>query len=146
MSNIHQYEVNLQWERERKGVLSSPILPTQIEVATPPDFDKGMTGIWSPEHLFVASVTSCLMTTFFVIAENSKLEFLSFDCNATGIVDKVEGQYSVIEIILKPRLIIPSTQHLDRAKRILEMSEKACLISNSVKTKITLESTVLFNN
>ena len=144
MNDRHQYEVNLLWESERKGTLSSPVLPTQIEVASPPDFDKGIAGIWSPEHLFVASVSSCLMTTFFAIAENSKLEYLKFDCNATGIVDKVEGQYTVSEIILKPRLVIPSTQHIDRAKRILEMSEKACLISNSVKTKITLEPTVLF--
>lgn len=144
MNDRHQYEVNLLWVSERKGTLSSPVLPTEIEVATPPEFDKGIAGIWSPEHLFVASVSSCLMTTFFAIAENSKLEYLNFDCNATGIIDKVEGKYTVIEIILKPRLVIPSTQDIDRAKRILEMSEKACLISNSVKTKITLESTVLF--
>ena len=146
MSDRHQYEVNLKWEIDRKGKLSSPVLPTQIEVATPPDFDKGMAGIWSPEHLFVASVSSCLMTTFFAIAENSKLEYLSFDCSAIGIVDKVDGKFAVIEIILKPRLVIPATQHADRAKRIVEMSEKACLISNSVKTKITLETTVLLND
>jgi peroxiredoxin-like protein len=146
MNEKHQFEVNLLWGSDRKGTLSSPVLPTQIEVATPPEFDKGIAGIWSPEHLFVASVSSCLMTTFLAVAENSKLEYLIYDCNATGIVGMEEGKYSVIEIILRPRLVIPSTQNLDRAKRILEMSEKACLISNSVKTKITMESTVLFPN
>lgn len=146
MSAGHQYEVNLKWESERKGTLSSPVLPTQIEVATPPEFDKGIAGIWSPEHLFVASVSSCLMTTFLAIAENSKLDYLNFDCNAKGIIDKVEGKYSVIEIILKPLLVIPSSQDLDKAKRIIEMSEKACLISNSIKTKIIMETTVVFSD
>jgi len=139
MSDTHNYEVNLQWNNDRKGTLSSPVLPNQIEVATPPDFPKGMAGIWSPEHLFVAAVNSCLMTTFLAIAENSKIEFISFESNAIGIVDKADGKYSVTEIILKPKLVIPPTQHADRAKRVIEMSEKACLISNSIKTKITLE-------
>lgn len=142
MSDQHNYEVNLQWNSDRKGTLSSPVLPNQIEVATPPDFPKGMVGIWSPEHLFVAAVNSCLMTTFLAIAENSKIEFISFECNAVGILEKTDGRLVVSQIILKPKLVIPASQHADRAKRIIEMSEKACLISNSIKSKITLECTV----
>lgn len=142
MSDKHNYEVNLQWNNDRKGTLSSPVLPTKLEVATPPDFPKGIKDIWSPEHLFVAAVNSCLMTTFLAIAENSKMEYISFDCNAVGIVEKIDGKYLVTEIILKPKLLIPASQDADRAKRIIEMSEKACLISNSIKSKITLESTV----
>lgn len=142
MNIKHSYEVNLQSKSERKGILSSPVLPSEIEVATPPDFPKGIAGIWSPEHLFVAAVNSCLMTTFSAVAENSKLEYLSFECNAVGIVEKADRKYEVTEIILKPKLVIPDSQHLDRAKRIIEMSEKACLISNSIKSKITLESTI----
>ena len=55
-----------------------------IEVATPPEFPKGIAGIWSPEHLFVAAISGCLMTTFLAIAENSTLEFTSFSCQAKG--------------------------------------------------------------
>jgi len=55
MNDTHSYEVNLQWNYGTKGTLSSSILPTEIEVATPPDFPNGIAGIWSPEHLFVAS-------------------------------------------------------------------------------------------
>ena len=31
----HIYNVNLKWESDRKGLISSPELPTTIEVATP---------------------------------------------------------------------------------------------------------------
>jgi len=31
-SETHTYDVNLQWEAERRGVIGSPILPVQIEV------------------------------------------------------------------------------------------------------------------
>lgn len=143
MENTHQYEVNLQWNSERKGTISSPVLPSQIEVATPPDFPKGMPGIWSPEHLFVAAVNSCVMTTFLAIAENSKIEFVSFECNATGKVEQVEGKYRVTEIILKPTLVVPSSANEERMYRILEKSEKACLISNSIKSEILFQPTVI---
>lgn len=143
MTQDHLYEVNLQWTDSRKGVLKSPVLPQSIEVATPPDFPKGIGGIWSPEHLFVASVNSCLMMTFLAIAENSGLEFLSFDSSATGRVDRVDGRYRVTEIILRPRLVIPATQNPDKARRILEMSERACLITGSINTVVHLEPEVL---
>jgi organic hydroperoxide reductase OsmC/OhrA len=80
----HNYEVSVAWLADRKGVMTSPELTTSVEVATPPQFPKGMEGIWSPEHLFVAAVNSCLMTTFLSIAENSKFEYISFKSKAIG--------------------------------------------------------------
>lgn len=143
MSEIHEYTVNLEWESDRKGVISSPELPTTIEVATPADFPKGMPGIWTPEHLFVAAVNSCLMTTFLAIAENSKLEFISFTCNSVGVLDKVDGKFQVSEITLKPELILPEGGNEERALRIIEKSEQHCLISNSIKTTILLEPKII---
>lgn len=140
--DTHSYEVNLQWNTERKGTLSSPVLPVRIEVATPPEFPKGMKDIWTPEHLFVASVNACLMATFLAIAENSKFEFISFESNAVGIVGKVDGKLVITEITLKPNVVIPSSQHEEQLIRILEMSERACAISNSIKTQINLEPIV----
>lgn len=139
----HSYEVNLQWNSERKGTISSPVLPTKIEVATPPDFPKGMKDIWSPQHLFVAAVSGCLMDTFLVVAENSKFEFISFECNAVGFVNEIVGKLSVTEIILKPKVVIQSTDHEDQLKKILEMSKNECLICNSVTTKISLEPIIV---
>lgn len=140
---MHTYEVNLKWTGKREGLLSAPGLPQNIAVATPPDFPKGMEGIWSPEHLFIASINSCLMTTFIAIAENSKLEFVSFESNSSCNVAIINGKYSITEIILKPKVVIPYSQKPDRAKHILEMSERACLISNAIKTPIRLEPEIM---
>lgn len=143
---MYTYEVNLKWTVNRKGVLSSPLLPQKIEVATPPDFPKGMEGIWTPEHLFVASINSCLMTTFLSIAENSKLEFISYESNSVCNIAIVEGKHTIVEIILKPRVKIPHTQKKERAMHILEMSKRACLISNAVKTSILMEPEIIMEN
>ena len=74
-----------------------------IEVATPPEFEKGMPNIWSPEHLFTAAVSSCLMTTFLAISEYSKFEFISFKCASKGILDKVDGKFVMTEQELTKR-------------------------------------------
>jgi peroxiredoxin-like protein len=140
---MHNYEVNLSWIKDRKGMISSPELNQSIEIATPPEFPKGMEGIWSPEHLFAAAVNSCLMTTFLAVAENSKLDFETLNSTAIGKLDKVDGKYMMTEVVLKPRLVIRNAEQQEKAKRVLEMSEKACLISNSIKSKIVFEPEIL---
>ena len=140
----HAYNVVLKWISDRKGEISSPELDTKIEVATPPQFPKGMEGIWSPEHLFTAAVNSCFMMTFLSIAENSRLEFSSFTCEASGILDQVEGKFLMTEITLKPVLTLSNEKDKEKAERILQKSEAVCLISNSITSKVILQTTLLF--
>lgn len=145
----HFYNVDINWNKERKGVMCSPELirdPTScIEVATPPEFPKGIPGIWSPEHLFTAAVSSCLMTTFLAIAENSGLAFSNFSCKSKGKLEQVEGKFLMTEIILEPTVTIGDEKDRERAERVLQKSEVACLISNSIKSKITMLTTIIIS-
>lgn len=142
MNNAHHYEVDLVWTSDRKGTISSPVLNSSIEVATPPEFPKGIAGIWSPEHLLVAAVNSCYMTTFLAIAENFKLDFESLDCRAVGLLEQPEGKYLITNVLLKPVLVIKEEHNAEKAMRVLEKTEKACLISNSIKATIKLDAVV----
>ncbi|TAF64601.1 MAG: OsmC family peroxiredoxin [Cytophagales bacterium] len=142
MEATHEYEVEVNWLRDRIGNMSSTVLDSTIEVATPPEFAKGVAGIWSPEHLLVAAVNSCLMTTFLAIAENSKLEFTHFSSRAVGKLTTVEGKLMINEITLFPKVLVSQENALERAERVLQKSEKACLISNSVKATIHMQTEV----
>ena len=139
MDTAHHYKVNVNWKNDRMGLMSSPVLQSTIEVATPPEFPKGMAGIWTPEHLLVAAVNSCLMTTFLAIAENSKFSFVNFESNADGKLEKVDDKYMISEILITPVLVIHDEVDREKAKRVLDKSEAACLISNSVKSKIIFQ-------
>ncbi|MFN8360667.1 MAG: OsmC family protein [Candidatus Kapaibacterium sp.] len=146
----HYYSIDVEWNQERKGMMCSPELKLStgdasscIEVATPPEFPKGIPGIWSPEHLFTASVSSCLMTTFLAIAENSKLEFLRFSCKSKGKLEQVDGKFLMTEIILEPTVVIVHEKDRERAERVIQKSEAACLISNSIKSTVTMHPTIL---
>ena len=122
--------------------MRSDVLNSSIEVATPPEFPKGMQGIWSPEHLFVAAINSCLMTTFLAIAENSRLVYNNFESKAIGKLELVDGKYIMSEVVLKPVVILSNEDDREKALKVLHKSEAACLISNSVKSKIILEPEV----
>lgn len=139
----HSYDVDLKWDEGRQGTLSSEKLKEKIEVATPPEFPGGVEGIWSPEHLFIASVSSCFMTTFSAIAEYSKLEYEELSVPATGIMDNESGKFAMTEIILRPKLVIMDENQKDKALRILQKAEEACLITRSIKTEVKLEPEVL---
>ncbi len=138
----HYYNVDISWKNDRKGEMSSPELLQNVEIATPPQFPKGIEGIWSPEHLFTAAVSSCLMTTFLAIAENSKLEFENFECKSKGKLEQVEGKFLMTEVILEPVVTIKNESDREKAEKVLQKSEANCLISNSVKSKITMISEI----
>jgi len=141
MDNTYYYTTRIKWNEGRIGELSEAGFPI-IEVATPPEFPKGVPNVWSPEHLFVASANICLLTTFLAIAENSKLDFESFECIGTGKLEKVDGILMFSEIILKPVVVICNEKEKEKTLRIIEKSEKLCLITNSMKTKVTVESEI----
>ena len=146
MSIVHNYIVNVDWKEGRLGALKSPELTDEVDVATPPQFPQGIDHVWSPEHLFTAAVNSCLMTTFLAIAENSKLEFDDFSSQASGKLDMVEGKYLMTEVTLMPIVTIHNAGDEEKALNVLQKSEAACLISNSIKSTIVFKPQVVVKN
>lgn len=132
------YQTEVEWTGERRGHLRSPGLPS-LDVSAPPEF-KGQDGLWTPEHLYVASVNACFMTTFLAIAANSKLNVVSFSASAEGKLEKIEGGgFQITEIVLRPCVVIRAARDLERASRIVEKAERNCFISNSIKTAVKVE-------
>lgn len=113
-----------------------------IEVATPPQFPNGIEGIWSPEHLYTAAVSSCFMTTFLAIAENSKLNFKGFSCSASGKLEMVDRKFYMTEVHVKPTVTLCDEEDRERTLKILEKTERSCLISNSITAKVFMEPVV----
>ena len=144
----HFYTVNVIWNIDRKGILCSPELKPVLagnaclEVATPPNFPKGIAGIWSPEHLFTAAVASCFMTTFLAIAENSKLVFSAFHCESKGKLDQQYGELAMTTVELFPTVAVESATERERALRVLNKTESACLITHSIKSEVVIHPVV----
>ena len=143
MSENYFYQVDLNWKNGRVGELSSPVLDTTIECATPPEFANGVPNIWSPEHFYAAAINSCFMTTFLAIAENFKIEFESFDCKTIIKLEIVDRKYIISEAEIHPivKLVNPE-KDTDKAMRVLQKTKDNCLVTNSMKTKVNLHPTI----
>ena len=143
MIESHDYVVEVTNTGVKTGMLraSADGLPG-IEVASPPEFG-GPAGIWSPEHLFVAALSVCLMTTFRAVAEGSGLEVLEYTDRSSGHLQRGEDRrYSFDRVTLRPRVVIEDESKVERTLRLLAKAESACLISRSVSSEIVLEPTV----
>lgn len=139
---VHHYETLVEWDEGRRGTLTASQRPTVV-VGAPPEFG-GTDDVWSPEHLCVAAVNTCVMLTFIAIAANSKVGFRAYSASATGTLEKVEGRGPVItRIVIKPRITIAPDTDQARLDRVLKMAEKNCFISNSLNASVTLEPEII---
>ncbi len=135
----HNYAVNITWKEGRIGTMNSPELNDEIEVATPPEFPGGVEGIWSPEHLFTASVSSCFLTSFTAVAEYSKFEFEDLKIDSSGKMSRDEnGKFVMSEVTIKATLTISDGEKEKKAYRLLEKAEEICLITRSIKAEVKL--------
>lgn len=145
MNDLLQYNVTVTWLENRKGIMESNALNDKIKVATPPEFSKGIAGIWSPEHLFIAAAASCFMTTFLAVAEKSRLEFDSFSCNSSGILEKKDKGMMMTSITVRPMVTVRNQEMVNKGLKVLELSHQSCLILNSIKSDILFMPHMLYN-
>ena len=92
----HHYNVTVDASAEQSLQASADQLP-DITIAPPAEFG-GPGNQWSPEHLLMSSVASCLVLTFQAIAKVAGLEWRSISCRSQGKLDKVERKAKFTEI------------------------------------------------
>ncbi len=80
------YGVKMVYMGDNKAQLSTLEAPSII-VGPPPQF-MGSVETWSPKDLFLASINSCLFTTYFALAKRHGLEIESYSTDISGILDK----------------------------------------------------------
>ena len=128
------FTTELYWSGDKLGIVGSPSLKS-ILVSTPPEFG-GPEGEWSPEHLFLSSITSCFMNTYLVFVNKMKIENTGFECSSTGQVEVVDGKYKFTYIHIYPKAFVGNDADVEKARVALEKTKKYCLISNSVNAEI----------
>lgn len=144
----HQYyfEVQLNWQRGHKGIITANDVKDTLKVATPSQFPGGVPEMWSPEHLFLSALCSCFMTTCFAIAEKQHLTITHFSCNAIGHVALAEGHLEFISADLYPKLVVESEADVPVASEVLLKTYRHSIVANSVKTQLVNHGEVLVEN
>ncbi len=144
MSELHStYEVSVQWTGGKQGTASAPGGLPDLEIASPPQFG-GPGERWTPEHFFVEAAAACWMTTFLAVAELSKLEVAAVSATAEGFLEKGDDRrFSIARIAIRPRVTVRSEADRDRALRLIEKAEAACLVARSMRSVVELTPEVV---
>ena len=137
----HEYKVAAHAASEGEVILQAEGL-SNIASAAPAQFD-GPGDRWSPEDLLVASVADCFVLTFRAIAKYSQFDWSTLECSAVGTLDKVDRTTSFTAFEINARLIVPEGTDSDKAQKLFEKSEASCLVTNSLKSTVTLNSEVI---
>ena len=143
MDSKHTYQAKAQWHLHDRGFVELEHgTPRTINFSAPPEFG-GEPGLWTPEHFLLAAVASCFAATFRAVADASHLEFQGIEVSVEGLTEKYEGCYRFTKIVIRPTAIVFHPEERERAARLMEKSERLCLVTRSLASTVTMEPKIL---
>lgn len=118
--------VNSHWTAQAESL---PPIPCAI----PREF-MGPGGGYSPEDLFALALLNCLIATFKVYSEKSKVTFQTIKGKVRLVVDKLPGQTGFAMTQAEVFLDVSGASDPEKARKLLDAAIKDCAVSNSMKT------------
>jgi peroxiredoxin-like protein len=140
----HHYHATADARADGNVILKGDNLP-QLVTAPPAEFG-GPGDQWSPETLLVGAVADCFILTFRAIARASKLEWSNLECSAEGVLERVERVTRFTSFTVRATLTVAADTDTDKARRLLEKSESACLITQSMTAQTHLETDIVIQD
>jgi len=131
------YRTEIAWAGGRGAIAHADGLP-QIRIASPPEF-KGEAGVWTPEHLLIAAVNACTMTTFMAFAHRIGLPVVSYSSTAEGFLEFVDGTYRFTRVVVRPHIAVVGAEAVEQARRTIEDAHESCFIANSLRATVAVE-------
>ena len=133
------FETELMWQKDKEADLKARDNPL-LQVATPPEFG-GPARTWCPEELFVASIESCLMSTFLYFAERFKLLLTAYSSASKGILNKTTAGLRFAGVEVRIEVAWEDDESLRKAAsfRLKENLEKYCPVSASLNCPVSIQ-------
>jgi organic hydroperoxide reductase OsmC/OhrA len=133
------YGVSLHREAGRRAIVQAESR-SQIRVAPPGDFPDGDDTRWSPEHLFLASLSSCTMLSFLAHADHADVDVEEYTSAIEGTIMRraEDGRYAFVFVRLRPRVVVGRGQRA-AARAIVGKAERDCFVSASTTAEIAVD-------
>lgn len=138
----HQYVVSASALAGEPVLIKATDLP-EIISEMPVQFG-GPGGQWSPEELMMAAVADCFILTFRAVAKASNFDWQALSCTADGTLDRVDRVTQFTSITVSATLTVSAGTDPAKAEKLLQKSEDACLVTNSMTAQSHLVTEILF--
>lgn len=134
-ARIHRFPVGVRW-LEGKLTLASVPGKQPLEVATPPEFNGGVEGVWSPEDLFVGAIATCFTVTLVSAARRRRVPLRALGVAGTGEVGpRPDGRYGFAAVQLEVELETEPGFETEARAAALD-AERTCLVAVSLDTPV----------
>ena len=99
----------------------------------------GQPDVLTPEDAFVGALNMCFQLMFIWSVEKMKIDLISYECEAEGIVEELLDRTSTFKkITLRPRIETCNCKE-DEIRRALKLAEKYSLVAQSIKAEVDIE-------
>jgi organic hydroperoxide reductase OsmC/OhrA len=133
-----RFPVDAHWSDGRVTRVAAPG-KRALAVATPAQFRDGVEGLWSPEDLLVASVSTCYALTLVAIAEHRGVPLRALEVRGEGDVDRrVDGRFGFTALRLAVQFQTERGKEAE-ARLAAQDAERSCLVSASLDAPLHVE-------
>lgn len=130
-----EYDVALEKSDGKPMEVHSALRP-RLLVGAPADLG-GSDVWWSPEHLLVAALATCLTATFSALAERAELHFGEVRCRARGTLDRKEGHIAFSSMHVAMEITVLA-RDVERTRAVAEDAKNRCFVAGSLRCPIEL--------
>ncbi len=99
----------------------------------------GQPNVLTPEDAFVGALNMCFQLMFIWSVEKLKIDLVSYECEAEGIVEELLDRTSIFKkVVLRPKIAVRNCTE-KTVIRALTLAEKFSLVAQSIKAEIAVE-------
>ena len=145
----HRYETRLRWSGStglgwerygREHTVSAPPAEQEIRVTT--GESKGDPAVLNPEQLVVMAASSCQLLWFLHLASKARIDVVSYEDDALGLMPEDDQPVRITEITLRPRIAVAGEASEERVRKLVDSAHEHCFIANSLNSRMTVEPTI----
>ena len=145
----HHYETRLRWSGStglgwerygREHTVSAP--PAEQEVRVTTGESKGDPAVLNPEQLVVMAASSCQLLWFLHLASKARIDVVSYEDEALGLMPADDQPVRITEITLRPRIAVAGEASVERVRKLVDTAHEHCFIANSLNSRMKVEPTI----
>jgi organic hydroperoxide reductase OsmC/OhrA len=146
----HTYTSHLSWSGstgagyaayDRLHTASAPPATTEIRMSSDAAF-RGDPDLVNPEQLLVLAASSCQLLSFLAVAARKRVDVLSYEDVAVGVMPMDSAPIRITKIELAPRIVVAAGADLAAVEEMVHEAHNQCYISNSLTTEVTVAATI----
>jgi acyl carrier protein len=143
----HRFEAAVRWDRGGEGASATNHVVSfagrpPLAVSAPPQY-HGDASRLSPEELFVASVASCQLLTYLLLATRAGLPIVRYEDRPVGTLALADRRMHMTEVRLHPRITLAPGGDVAAARKLVDAAHDACFVANSISAPVRVEAEVV---